>query len=746
MVNQRRFLIISIVIVLAIAAAAVSLMLFYADTVKKTLDEEVTSYLQEVTEQESVIIKTQVNGDLSTLDSLATVLGSQYAQDLDSAMVMELLEEVSEQNGFKRMGLISRDGMALTTDGYKYDFSSRPYFIKALGGTDNVSDTFPDIVDAQNINVYAVPVYVDGSVMAVLFASSKTEIFENSIAVSTFSGEGYSYVVKKDGTSITHSLHPNSIVFDNLFASLPNGIIDIDDTFQTMREDMQNGASGVARYMRDGALHYISYAPIGLNDWYVLSVAPASVVASKSAFLTTLTGWITGTIVAAVVLLLAYIVVFQRRSHKKLEQIAYVDELTGSPSWMKFREECHKTLAVNSGGSFALINFDINKFKIFNQLYDYQNGNLLIQHIASVLHNDMRKNEFYSHTGADDFDVLIEYASDEDIVGRIMKWNQLIRDYDFIQKRNYNLLLSYGIYKVPQGDTYITRMNDRSKIAKNSVKNNTHTYYAFYDTTMNQEMLLEKELENDMDTALKNEEFVIYYQPKFDLDSQKPVAAEALVRWKSSARGFMSPGVFIPIFERNGFIARLDMYVFDHVCASLSRWMSNGSPAVPVAVNLSRLSMYNDDLVPQLRIISEKHGVPLDLIELELTESALIESDELIIHRMNELREAGFRIAIDDFGTGYSSLNFLRTLPVNVIKLDKLFFTQNMHDEREKIIIKSIVNMAQQLGITVVAEGVESKTQADFLRSVGKDIIVQGFLFARPMPEANLLHFFTENK
>lgn len=746
MTNRKKFLVISIVIILAIAAVAVSLMLYYADTVKSTLDEEATSYLQEVTQQESTIIRTQVDGDLSTLESLAAVLSNKYIPSLDSDAVLHLLNDVSEQNGFKRMGLISTDGSAVTTDGHHYNFSERPYFEKALNGIPNVSDTFSDIVDGQSINVYAVPVYDGTSVKSVLFAANKTEIFEDNISVSTFNGNGYSYVVEKDGTSVARSNHKDSLAFDNIFSLRLDMVSDVSDNFATMNADMQQGLSGVTRYERDGVLHYMSYAPIGVNDWYVLSVVPSSVIAAKSTFLVTLTGWISGIIVATVVVLLIYIVISQSRTRKKLEQIAYVDELTGSLSWMKFREECKTILENNPDENFALINFDINKFKIFNQLYDYENGNQLIRYIAGVLNKDMHKNELYSHTGADDFDVLIEYTSEDDIVGRILKWNQQIRDYSFAQKRNYNLLLSYGIYSIAQGDTYITRMNDRSKIAKNSVKNNTHTFYAFYDRTMNQEMLREKELENDMDAALKNNEFEIYYQPKFDLETQKPTSAEALVRWKSPGKGFMSPGAFIPVFERNGFIIKLDMYVFEKVCAAIRKWTLEGHPTVPVSVNLSRLNMYSDDFVSHLKNIREKYDVSTDLIELELTESALAYNDELVVRRMNELKEAGFRIAIDDFGTGYSSLNLLRTLPVDVIKLDKRFFTQNLHNERERVIITSIVSMAQQLGITVVAEGVETKAQADFLRSIGRDIIVQGFLFARPMSEPDLLQFFLENE
>ncbi|WP_066688912.1 bifunctional diguanylate cyclase/phosphodiesterase [Christensenella intestinihominis] len=742
--KPKKVFVVSLIIIVIIAIVAVSLMFFYANTVSEILDEENTTYLQEVAQQEASIIETQVNGDLATLQSIAMVFGSEYTPSLLSDEAMEILKTLQKQNQFKRMGIIYPNGSAFTTDGGQYDFSNREYFKKALAEIPNISDTFFDAVDGGNINVYAVPVYNGAKVECVLFATNETNLFENKISVSTFGGRGYSYVVDQAGNKIAASHHEDSITFDNIFNLQGNVVEDPDGNFAVMQENMKKGESGVVRYLKHGEPYYISYAPIGVNTWYVVSAVPASVATAKSSYLITLTGWMTGIIACTVVIFLVYIVLSQNRSRRSLERVVYEDELTGSLSWMKFREEAKNILREHPGHSFAMINFDVNKFKIFNQLYDYQSGNMLLRHIAFVLKKDMRENELYTHTGSDDFDVLIEYSSDEDIIGRILKWNQQIRDYSFARKRKYNLLLSYGIYKIQENDTYITRMNDRSKIAKNSVKNNAHTFYAFYDDMMNHEMLREKELENDMETALLNREFEVYYQPKFDLETQKPIAVEALVRWKSPKKGFMSPGAFIPVFERNGFITKLDLYVFEETCAALRRWSELGRAQIPVSVNFSRLNMYDDNFVQSLKDIVQKYNISTDLLEIELTESALAYNDELIIRRMNELREAGFCLSIDDFGTGYSSLNLLRTLPVNVIKLDKRFFTLKFDSERERVIITSIVGMAQQLGITVVAEGVETKAQADFLKGIGKSIIVQGFLYARPMSEEDLLRWLSE--
>ncbi len=739
MAKPKKVLIVSIAIIIAIAVIAVSLMLFYAGTVRKVLNDETTLYLQEITQQESVIIESQVNGDLSTLEAVAFSLESTDLAASDLPSTMELLNKIKDQNGFKRMGLIAPDGTATTTDGHTEDFSDRGYFRKALSGVPNISNTFSDAFGGQSINVYAVPLFSGRQIIYVLFATQSTEVFEDKISVSTFNGNGYSYVVQRDGTKIARSRHENSVTFENFFDLDGNLLQDIDDSFEVMRTNMQEGNSGVAKYYKNGVLYYMSYAPVDVNDWYVLSIVPASVVAEKSTYLISFTSIITAVIVSTVVLLLIYIVITQSKTQKRLERIAFVDDLTGSASWLKFRDDCKDTLQAHSDQKYAFISFDINKFKIFNQLYGYNNGNLLLQHIASVLRQDMRESELYSHTGSDEFNALISYTTDQTIVDRIENWNRLIKEFGFIKKKNYNLMFSYGIYKIPADDYYITRMSDWSKTAKNNIKNNPHIDYAFYDADMNQEMLLEKQIENDMEKALKDHEFVVYYQPKFDLQTERPVAAEALIRWISPEKGFLSPGAFIPIFEKNGFIVRLDSYVFEQVCKTLRGWIDGGLPVIPISVNFSRLNIYRENFVADLLETTQKYDISTSLLEIELTESALISDNELILSRMNELRNAGFRISIDDFGTGYSSLNLLRSLPVDVIKIDKTFFTERFDDDREKIIISSILDMAIMLGMTVVAEGIETQVQAKFLKEIGYTILIQGFLYAKPMPEDELV-------
>lgn len=242
---------------------------------------------------------------------------------------------------------------------------------------------------------------------------------------------------------------------------------------------------------------------------------------------------------------------------------------------------------------------------------------------------------------------------------------------------------------------------------------------------------------NSMDAALENHEFKVYLQPKCNMHTGLVVGAEALVRWEHPQRGLISPGSFIPIFERNGFIKKLDVYIWEETAAWLRRWLDAGHPATPVSVNISRIDVYEMDVCQILLDLLGKYSLDPRLLELEITESAYAEQPELIIQTMERLMGHGFTVLMDDFGSGYSSLNILKDVPVDVLKLDRAFFNGGgVEDRRGKYVVENVITLAQALDMRTVSEGVETPSQVEFLSQAGCDM-VQGFVFSRPVtPEA----------
>lgn len=428
-----------------------------------------------------------------------------------------------------------------------------------------------------------------------------------------------------------------------------------------------------------------------------------------------------------IVLFVVVIFIMRSKSNKKMYSMANVDEVTGAMTFSRFKKQA-ASIIKTSPLQHALISFDINKFKVINDLFGHKRGDEILKKIVDIIDGAIDDNEIFTRINADNFNILVEYRSDGTIVGRLTAINKQISTCF----EGYHIDAVFGIYRIPKGDIdEIVTMSDCANLAKLSIKGKPNIQYAFYDEMVRSAILREKEIENLMEEALFASEFKLYLQPKYCFKTGKIIGAEALVRWDNIERGMIYPNDFIPLFEKNGFIQRLDLYMFEKVC-QFQKNFSDGS--IPdVSVNFSRVHLNNLNLANELVAITKKLGVDPKHIEVELTESAIFDNEERMIRVMNDLKKEGFVLSIDDFGSGYSSLSTLKNLPADVIKFDRGFLLESTDSQRGKDIIKYLVHMSRSLNLTTVAEGVETQQQVDFLKEVGCDI-AQGFYYAKPMP------------
>ncbi|MBP0972475.1 MAG: EAL domain-containing protein, partial [Oscillospiraceae bacterium] len=282
----------------------------------------------------------------------------------------------------------------------------------------------------------------------------------------------------------------------------------------------------------------------------------------------------------------------------------------------------------------------------------------------------------------------------------------------------------------------IEREYSNACAARASLEGTDDAAAAYFDAKMVEEQKWIDTVQTMQESALAQEEFVVYYQPKYDPRTNELRGAEALIRWQSPEHGFISPGRFIPIFEKNGFITEIDHYMLQHVARDQRRWLEQGFRCVPVSVNVSRAHFIESDLAEQIRDLVDAEGTPHELIEIELTESAFFDDKKAMIRTILRLKEYGFAVSMDDFGSGYSSLNSLKDMPLDVLKLDAEFFRgEEAGTDRGEIVVSEAIKLAKNLHMRTVAEGVEVKEQVDFLASQGCDMI-QGYYFAKPMPGA----------
>ena len=417
---------------------------------------------------------------------------------------------------------------------------------------------------------------------------------------------------------------------------------------------------------------------------------------------------------------------------KELRRRTQFSELGNIFNMSMFYYVTREMLDRYSEKQFAIIRMDIEKFRLINAFFGRDEGNKLLKYVAEyllTLDSDGRCIT-YGHMSADVFSVCFSYEEKDEILAFIQNMNKHMAAYPL----EFDLAAVYGIYLIDDLSYNVSEMYEYANAASKKCKAEFNLQnYAFYDSKMGDDIIKEQRIVNNMRNALAGEEFAIYLQPKYELQSNALAGAEVLVRWIDPKRGMISPGDFIPIFERNGFIMKLDLYIWEKSCQLLRKWLDEGRKVLPISVNISRVSLYNPRLVEVLCGLVDKYNIPPHLFQLELTESAYTTNQNSIRNMMTTLQEKGFVVMMDDFGSGYSSLNVLKDIKVDVLKIDMRFLSDTEEEARSENILAAVVRMAKWLNLPVIAEGVERKEQVLFLKSIGCEY-VQGYYFERPMP------------
>ena len=408
------------------------------------------------------------------------------------------------------------------------------------------------------------------------------------------------------------------------------------------------------------------------------------------------------------------------------------DFLTGVFNKSSFYAKAADLIRSNPQNDYDIICVDIEQFKLINDLFGETEGDSLLIYLASLINEEAHS--FGGVAGrlhSDNFAMCI-VRQDEYYKKFVEKNAVLIGE---ACRLDFRVVLRYGVYEADDISLTINVMCDRANLAIKNIKGKFGVYLGVYDESLRNKILEEQRITNEMNHALSSGQFVAYYQPKFDLATEKTIGAEALVRWIHPERGIISPDKFIPLFEKNGFITSLDYYMWEEACKQIRRWIDLGHPPIPISVNISRVDIYNPELCKMLDGLVKKYDIAPELLELEITESAYTENAEQMITAVSKLKKLGFVVGMDDFGSGYSSLNMLNELPIDVLKLDMRFIQNAGLNKKSTVnIINFVVGLSKWMRIPIIAEGIETKEQSTFLRAMGCRR-GQGFYYARPMPK-----------
>ena len=427
----------------------------------------------------------------------------------------------------------------------------------------------------------------------------------------------------------------------------------------------------------------------------------------------------------------------KKKNRQKIEYQAHNDFLTGLYNRMKCEVDLRKAIkdSVQNGNKGAVLFIDLDDFKHINDGLGHQYGDILLQQIAAGIAGIPGLRGHCYRMGGDEFVIIVGPELFGDLDKVINNITSLFNKQWYLMETEYFCTMSMGIAFFPDNSVDVHEITRMADVAMYAAKRSGKNRYVYYSSEVESATAKRLDIENSMRQAVSTgiDEFVVFYQPVVNVDTQQCTSCEALVRWDSKALGFMGPGEFIPLAEYLGLITSIGDYVLEEACRRCKLWNDNGHPAFYVNVNLSVVQLLQKDVVENIKKILEKTGVNPKNIVLEITESFAINDMHRVMEIITGLKKLGPRIALDDFGTGYSSLNYIKQLPLDIIKVDKTFIDDIVEDDYAQAFVKLIVDLSKTIGTKIVVEGVEHKEQYYLLKRLGVDYI-QGYYFGKPVP------------
>lgn len=728
-VKKNIFVAISYIMLLGVLPAT----LIFSSLIGSNLESHIVHTMKDSAGLCAEMIERQYESDMLMLEGLAVRMSISFEDD--PALAIERLVSTAERYKMKRIAFSFPDGTTMSTDKAEMDLTGVDNFERALQGERLLTTVISDVVDQEKVNIYSLPVYQNGSdtILGVMSAVYYGDLFEELLAASFFDGEGYTYIIDSSGNIVIDSNHLNSLSnITNLFQYMEEHGPKVVSALRTALGNNGEGFVEIDREKKDNLFAY--YKKLGISDWYVFSVVPQKV--AEETKVTVMTSVMVYCILVSLIAIYVVVSIRQamREKNKQLKNALYVDPLTGGRSYEKFQIDCRTRLKKKKEKKAAFVFLDIDNFNLVATLYGHEESVDTIRRVYAMIHNCVGEQGIIGRNSADQFCVMYFYNHSEEFENSIENFVKTIHD----NAKFANMLRpSMGIYIVEDPEESIQDMLNKARTAHETIKQNEDTIIAYYDAGFRDKKFKNKHMADEMEEALKRHEYVPYFQPKYNAATGAICGAEALIRWINSEGKIIPPGVFIPLAENNGFVRKLDREMFTMVCLFQKKLLERGIKPVPISVNVSRQLLYDKNFSDDYCAYMQKLGIPAELVELEITESALFEDINLFRSTLERLRSFGFRILMDDFGTGYSSLMMLHTVPIDVMKLDKSFI-DDFADEKGSSIIQCVLNLARQLEIPVVAEGVETEEQYVYLKNSGCDVI-QGYYFSKPVPQEDFL-------
>ncbi|MGM9580221.1 MAG: putative bifunctional diguanylate cyclase/phosphodiesterase [Anaerovibrio sp.] len=780
--SKRRLMALQRILIAGILLFSVSLsvILMFRDRLSLLLVSNVQTELLDITRQNSMYVDGKIAGIFSSMEYVARDLA--WSRDGTARKVRYL----TEINNFTRVGAVDIYGRGL--DGPDIKMADFPGIKLSLRGERKVVYTKRTAFDNLNAMVFSVPIQMSGFVMGSVYGILDVNALKSMFNFSAFDGNDESFIIDAEGRMFVQARKWELARYmDGYLAGWqqPDAPPELVSLYTKVRQNRY----GVERItMPDGSQYYLACRPLSsVSDLYVLEVIPTYVVQER------ITGILNSvTLILGIMLLLllggyGYSEWRQLKSQEKIYDLAYSDALTGLGNLEKYKLNMLELVRKNQLKELAVIVVNIRGMKAINDFMGYKYGNMVLQLVANRLKDGCREGESGYRGNSDMFYLMWRGCDRPELERRLRELLDGITEV-YAHREGSRLYLTAGVYIVRLEDFVSEEEKRKQEIAsavegqlninavpveyggraldvdeswpmdvagnarlagKQIVQQNCNAV-SFFDEKVVKKMKQEKALEDGFQAAMDNGEFVVYFQPKYDVRGASPVlsGAEALVRWISPEHGFLPPYIFLPLFERDGNLETLDRHVFELVCRQLAAWRQEGRQLVPVSVNVSRRNIAQGRrFVDEMERTMAKYGIDKELIELEVLENDASVDEDTLITFLRAIKSSGFRIAMDDFGSGYSSLGLLYGMPIDCLKLDKSLFDGWQEDmsDSDTSLVRHIIQVAHETGRVVVAEGIEQRYQVELLRRFQCDYI-QGYYFCKPIPAEDFVDFMEKER
>lgn len=694
----------------------------YNKKLKELIKEESKITLQEASSQNIFNLNSIIDEKQGVLKYLAQAIKNSNNFDIeDNLKILKLYEEF---NNFYDMGIIDKNGDCYTTLGEKFNVSKYSYFMKAINGSNGVYSGY-NTSSGEDVTVFTEPVYLNNEAQIVLISTYKSKDFSNLLNIPSFDNNGNVLVLDSQGTLVADTYNKDGIY---------NNKEDIIEAIYNSKNSSENFVE--FDYLGNEYLAY--YEATGINDWYLISYVPKEYVYKNLDKINSMI--VINNIVVYLIIIVLIIILFNSyvKYQKKISSIIFIDDLTEQKNveYLKFE---FQNMNDKDKQDKSLVVMDIDKFKIINIMYGSEVGDNLLKYIPKAFNEVLPNDQIFKGNG-DLFVIIINSTSKEEIINKIRIFENRIRE-DFEKKIIVPMYLSFGVCSFDKFDDLHSIYNN-ALISKNEIKGNVNNNISFFTEESKNKIIENRKIEDDFMYSVKNNEFEVWYQPKYNMTTNKIYGAEALVRWRKKDGSLIPPSKFIPVFENTGQIAKLDEFVIETVFKNIKETKELGLDIKPISINLSRVNIYNLDIVDKIKELSEIYKINSDDVSFEITESALIENNTSINELIKKLHKLGFRVDMDDYGVGTSTLNSLFASDFDTLKLDKSFIDY-IGNEKMDTIIKSTIRMAKELNLKIIAEGVETKDQVEFLINNNCNI-AQGYYFSKPLNKHDYFSLYKE--